>query len=164
MTNVSGGTITFDETGDTIGPATTATEAQGLRAFARARLHLAGDAARLSIDRCPIGGRPFNITLHFAGPRLARVELFMLQGTDGRTWDDWTRENELARKAAHEEWARGAFGRELAVKPYLMPEPIYPYEPGPEHPRHAEFAWGDVTSYYDDRAGCSSLIIDYRAP
>lgn len=141
------GYLVFDETGESVGPATTAAAAQALRIFARARLHLGGGKARLSIDRCLIGGRPFNITLHFDGPRLARIDLFALQAADGKSWNDWTRENEMARKAAHEAWAEAAFGRPLTIKPHLMPEPVFPFDPGPDHPRHAVFDWGEVTSY-----------------
>jgi hypothetical protein len=70
----------------------------------------------------------------------------------------------MARKAWAEEWAARVFGKELTIKPIVMeelPEPVYPAMPGPEHPRHAVFEWGEVSSYFDSKAGFAGLWVRY---
>ena len=80
---------------------------------------------------------------------------------------DWEAALEANKQAWAEEWAGQVFGKALTIKPIVMPElpePVYPAKPGPEHPRHAVFEWGEVSSYFDSKGGFAGLWVKYDAP
>lgn len=156
------GCLRLDRTGEVIGPATSASALADLRAAAAGRLHLGGDAS-LSLGDQVVHGATFRTTARFSGDRLAQVELCMVRSAAGEQWANWTHENEMHRKAAHERWAAEVFGRAMDLLPFPGPERIVPAEPGPEHPRGAAFPWGMVGSYYDAKGGCAWLVIRYGA-
>lgn len=155
------GILSFDHTGETIGPAL------GCRAFAETQaakagsVHVAAGRSTFELRNCTIAGARFHARIEYLGESLQRIDLMMLSGRDGASWADWTRANEMARKRAHESWAAAAIGRELLLKPYLMPEPIIPFDAGEDHPRHAVFPWGELLSFYDSKGGASYLSLCY---
>jgi len=77
-------------------------------------------------------------TLLFDGDRLHQVWVLMAMPTDET--DEWTMENELKRKAAHDAWLRA----ELGNPPY-------------------EYAWGKIVSELDAKGCISEMIITYAA-
>lgn len=128
------------------------------------RMHHGGDETHITLNPHVIRGVCFHINLRFRNDRLNLIELIAanedvpdVQAAGGA----WTRENELARKRFHESWAARALAAPLAIKPWVdpdLPGPVMPANPGPEHPRHAAFAWGEVGSYLDEK-GCAALLI-----
>ncbi|GEP44805.1 hypothetical protein BGE01nite_40960 [Brevifollis gellanilyticus] len=78
------------------------------------------------------------ITLQFHGERLDSLRLFHDAARFGTSWDDWSEERELARKAYHERWLAEML--RLPVGKYL---------------------WGEVLSVYDVKSGSSSIIVRY---
>jgi hypothetical protein len=160
----SRGELFFDESGETLGPSTTVNsfEATALRKLSS--LHLSPDRATCKLAERRIFGDSFNVSLTFVGQRLQTIDLFPNRPGDAQGWSGWTKEKEMARKAWAEEWAARVFGKPLTIKPFVLeelPEPVFPATPGPEHPRHAVFDWGEVCSYFDDKAGFAGLWIRY---
>jgi hypothetical protein len=155
------GVVVFESTGETIGPAL------GCRAFAEFRvakngsLHVAGGHSQFELRDCALGGARFHVRIEYLWETLQRIDLMMLTDRDGTSWADWTYENEMARKRAHDAWAAAAIGRELTLKPYLMPEPVIPRNAGEDHPRHAVFPWGELISFHDSKGGASYLSLCY---
>ena len=80
------------------------------------------------------------VIVFFEGETLTGVHLSVADPSRGATWADWSRENEMQRKAANDEWldAHGV-------------SPGMPY------------AWGSVWSGYDDKSGFSRAEIWYGA-
>jgi hypothetical protein len=85
-----------------------------------------------------IGGRPFRLGLYFEGERLTMVVAALDDPSFGRSWADWSREREDARKAAHETWLAG-------------------FDPSIGDGR--DYPWGFVSSVFDDRSGGSEIVI-----
>ena len=138
-------------------------EASSPGAGARARTHVSygreGVSARVE---GPILGRDAICGLEFKGGRLARVSIFVRLPGDGASWDDWTFEQEMRRKRAHDDLARDLFGNGLALRPMdVNGKAILPLDPGPEYPRHAVFDWGEVVSGYDSKGGMAEMWIAY---
>jgi hypothetical protein len=88
----------------------------------------------------PIGGRPFRVGLYFEGERLTMVVAALDEASFGSSWEDWSREREDARKAAHEAWLAG-------------------FDPSIGDGR--DYPWGFVSSIFDDRSGGSEIVIRY---
>lgn len=90
--------------------------------------------------RRELGGRSFHITIYFEGERLRSLDLALTDSAFGTTWSDWSRERELARKAAHDSWLS-------EVDSTLAP------------PRR--YGWGQVASVFDERAGASVIVLAF---
>ncbi len=88
-----------------------------------------------------LGGRPFRLGLYFHGERLEMVVMAIDEHAFGTSWEDWSLANEMARKAAHEEWL-------AAIDPSLG------------HGREAR--WGVLDSTYDAKGGGSQIVLRYR--
>lgn len=86
----------------------------------------------------PLGETDLMVTLHFYGEQLVRLEISHGAARFGRSWADWSREGELARKAFHEQWLADKVGVNL----------------GP-------YAWGEISSQYDGNGGCSYLQVSF---
>ena len=157
-TDLTAGILALD-TGETIGPALGCRDFADTSAARAGTLHVAAGRSIFELRNCTISGARFHARIEYLWEALQRIDLMMLTDRDGSTWADWTRDNEMARKRAHESWAAAHIGRELVLKPYLLPEPIVPYDAGPDHPRHALFPWGELISFYDDKGGASYLSL-----
>lgn len=158
------GGLTFDATGERLGPATTAEAFAALRAAHGARLTAGHVRTRAELPRAMLEGAEFHLTAVFEDSALARIELVMARAADGSSWADWSRDAEMTRKREHEAWALRTFGTPLAPKPLALDrrgEPIVPEPLTWEHPSHAVFPWGEVISSYDSRAGSAVLIVRY---
>jgi hypothetical protein len=94
----------------------------------------------IGLGRQPIGGETFVVGLGFDGETLRTATLTMVQASEGASWDDWSADAELARKARHDAWLE----RHLGSLPWW-------------------FAWGAVASEYDGRGGSSSVRVCYGA-
>jgi hypothetical protein len=77
-------------------------------------------------------------TLLFDGDRLHQVWVLMAMPAD--EIDEWTMENELKRKAAHDAWLRV----ELGKPPY-------------------DYVWGKIASELDAKGCVSEIIVTYAA-
>ena len=90
-----------------------------------------------------LGGRPFRVGLFFEDERLRMVVLALDDPAFGSGWDTWSREREMARKAAHEAWL-------ASFDPAIGEGRVYP--------------WGSVSSVYDDRSAGSQIVLRYGEP
>jgi len=77
--------------------------------------------------------------LYFHGERLNRVDLAIGATNESQSWDDWTKENEMARKMVHD----ALLSENLGTPPY-------------------DYTWGKVFSVFDERRGGSCIIVDYE--
>lgn len=78
------------------------------------------------------------VQLQFCQSMLASVTLTIDSRAFGESWSEWTMENEMRRKARHDEI--------LAAS-------------GVENDR--KYAWGAACSFYDERSGGSSIYVSY---
>jgi hypothetical protein len=85
-----------------------------------------------------IAGLTFIITLYFYGQQLESISLAHIAKEFGTSWDDWSEEQELQRKAVHDRWLIEQTGQASHVYP-----------------------WGEIGSDYDPRSGGSSITIRY---
>jgi hypothetical protein len=135
------GTLTTDE-GERIRPDMTratflaSSLATGAEILVRNEPWVSWAAAR-AIDR-----RRFRLGIYFEGERLDMLILALDDPAFGTSWDDWTRERELGRKAAHEAWL-------ATVDPSI--------EDGRDEP------WGFIGSTFDEKSGGSEIVIRYGA-
>jgi hypothetical protein len=119
------------------------------------------EGARARLEGAVLG-RHVIAGLEFRDGRLARASIFARLEGDGTSWSDWTLDQEMRRKRAHEELGAALFGRELALRPMdINGKSILPLEPGPEHPRHAVFSWGELVSGYDSKGGMAEMWVVY---
>ena len=79
------------------------------------------------------------LRLFFYGEKLTTVELSFADANEERSWSDWSKEKELARKRRHDQ----VLSQTLETQPYL-------------------FSWGRVNSNFDERSGSSSIVISYE--
>jgi hypothetical protein len=91
------------------------------------------------LAQVPVLTTQYIVVVFFHGQRLTMVHLTDADPEFGASWDDWSEEKELRKKARHAAWLREVF--DLPVGTY---------------------AWGDVASEYDVRSGGSSIIVTYR--
>ncbi|WP_050436050.1 hypothetical protein [Chondromyces crocatus] len=90
------------------------------------------------LDRLNIYGRSFRVTLRFRQGCLAAVELYQVGAVSKLSWDDWSGEEENARKADHDTWLVSLLG-----------PPPYTY------------GWGSIRSENDPLGGYSVIMIRY---
>lgn len=169
-TRTADGSLRIDDPVETLVPRMSLEDFERSALRPLTSLHLSAEGCTCRLAERRIGGHAFHVTLTF-GPdaRLASIDLFPVRPGDAAGWSGWTLEQEMDRKRWAESWAERTFGTPLTIKPFELetsPEPILPANPGPEHPRHAVFAWGEVCSYFDSKAGFAGLWIRYgdRAP
>ncbi len=87
-----------------------------------------------------IGGTRFNATFIFATGKLASIRLSLPSSTGGTSsWDNWSKANELQRKADHDKWLAATLG----------PPPY-------------DYPWGTVSSCYSPQSSASTITIRYR--
>lgn len=125
--------------------------------------HPGSTVARL--PRVEILGRCCTFEVRFEPHVLARASIFIHLDADGSSWDDWTLEQEMARKRAHDALAQDLFGTPLTPRPIqLDAKSISPLFPDEQWPRWAEFPWGRIVSSYDSKGGFSQLWVDLDPP
>lgn len=97
--------------------------------------------ARYALELAPgdIGPFPATVQVQFNGETLAWITVLDGSPEFGESWDDWSRENEMARRAAHDRWLTSCGA----------PPGRYP--------------WALVWSDFDDKSGFSSVVIRYDA-
>lgn len=135
MMDAATGEVRLDG-GETLGPSLTRS---GFLTTALAQGAIPLTPSSLSIGRRAIGGQTFVPSLWFDGNALKKVELSMVQATESSSWDDYSEDRELARKAKHDTWVTDNLGR----PPW-------------------RFLWGDVQSEFDPRGGSSTIFITYQ--
>jgi hypothetical protein len=87
-----------------------------------------------------IGENYFALTLIFdPSEMIYMVLLLMLIDDIPLSWDKWSEDKELKRKAQHDELLKNAIGN-----------PPYKY------------SWGLISSNYDPRSGTSNIVLNYR--
>lgn len=84
-------------------------------------------------------GIPLAVALYFRGEELVMIDLAHVDARFGTSWDDWSEEKELARKASHDAWLAEHVGERRM------------------------FPWGEISSHYDAKGGGSHLSIRYAA-
>jgi hypothetical protein len=135
------GTLIFDRPSLEIHPDLTRTAFLASPAFEHAMHWIINEphhSWRL-LDPCIADGVPLNVVLFFHGEQLTMVELADADPKFGTSWNDWSRDKELARHQAHDDWLTLCLGTQR------------------------KFPWGTIWSGYDDRAAGSSIIIRYEA-
>lgn len=78
------------------------------------------------------------VIVQFRGEELFSLDLCHSAACFGTSWENWSEERELARKAFHERW----LASEVGVRP-------------------GKYAWGEISSYYDEKGRFSSIVIRY---
>jgi hypothetical protein len=130
------------DAGEAIGPTLMRSEFLASSLAAGAELLIANKPHASWSVRRVIGGRSFALGLYFEDERLTMVVAALDDPSFGRDWSDWSRENELRRKAAHEAWL-GGFDPAIGA--------------GRDYP------WGFVSSALDERSGGAEIVIRYGA-
>jgi hypothetical protein len=85
-------------------------------------------------------GRKLVLMVYFHQEQIKSVEMFFFlpDEKESGSWDDWSEQNELRRKAQHDQ----LLSDQLGAAPY-------------------EYKWGKVWSVYDQRSGDSRIIVSY---
>jgi hypothetical protein len=92
-----------------------------------------------TVDGLGIGEVGFTVVLGFEDDALHSIRLSD-RAYASSSWDDWSEENELRRKKAHDAWLSSTLG----APPY-------------------DCAWGSISSLYDVRGGSASIVVTYGA-
>jgi len=99
--------------------------------------------------RVPDGGHSWMIVVRFAGGHLTQVTLLADDDVFGTSWDEYTEEKELARRAVHDAFLEQALGpAQKADDAHFSKEWTLP--------------WGRVMSAHDPRGGSTDVQILYR--
>lgn len=86
-----------------------------------------------------IYNKQFMMRLYFNQMKcLEFLQLFISTDDEIPSWDNWSKEKEINKKAEHDKWLQENLGN-----------PPYKY------------SWGEITSKYDMRSGSSSITIRY---
>lgn len=96
---------------------------------------LNGDYHSFDIESLVIGKTNFAARIFFKQGQLWMLSLYLV---DGSSWSNWSEEEEMRRKAKHDEF----LNQELGNPPYV-------------------FSWGKVESIFDRKGGSSSIVINY---
>jgi hypothetical protein len=98
-------------------------------------------------------GVAWSVTVAIGPDERARmIDLAMYEPGEGRGWEHWSLEVELARRDRHDAW--------LALQ--LGPGWVTDRWEAASTGSGAWFTWGAVVSDYDQRSGCSAIRIDWR--
>ena len=110
------------------------------RLAARTARDHGGDGHRnYGLGRVSLDGTEFSLCAYFREQRLTMFILAVGMPDEASSWDDWTLEREMARKAVHDEWLQSHLGE----RPWI-------------------YAWGSVWSEYDPRSACSSWGMNFH--
>jgi hypothetical protein len=142
----SSGTITLDDSPIRLGRWMTLTKFGASPLFEGAR-KLGFDGTLVLPDHT-VGGTVFRITLHFDDTVLIGVDLMISDKRFGTSWEEFSWEKEMARKAAHEEWLAQVLGVARL--------------PASEATRAWKYPWERVESYADKRSDIISIGISYN--
>jgi hypothetical protein len=140
MLDPATGEVVLASSGARLGPTSTRTRFLESALGEQATISLVNEPwARYALELPPgeIGPFPATVQLQFNGEALYWITVMDGSPEFGESWDDWSRENELARRAAHDRW-RASCGAPAG--------------------RHE---WGLVWSDFDDKSGFSSVVIRY---
>jgi hypothetical protein len=125
--------------GDRTGPSLTLQAFRASPLAANAQASPGGGAwMQYHLGRQVIAGAIFSLVLYFDGSRLAMVRMSLVEPDESPSWDDWSDQKELARKAKHDAWLTTQLG---------PPPWVYP--------------WGRIESNYDPRSGASLVVVVY---
>jgi hypothetical protein len=97
-----------------------------------------GEHTSWRLGRVHIARRELAVSCYFTRSVLRQVRLCVTDKRFGESWDDWTEQKELARKAEHDGWLDATLGTAR------------------------QFAWGSVSSTYDAKGGGSSIVVTYQ--
>jgi hypothetical protein len=140
--NKSTGEIQFPGEPWAFGPATMREDfvlsAIGRQSQPASRIH--NDS--FTLPKVEIRGHPFYRILYFLGGCLHQMFMGSTHVQFGQSWNDWSREKEMARKRFHDSLLAEIFG---------------------EVKERYEFPWGSVASYYDIKGDASQIVITYEA-
>jgi hypothetical protein len=115
--------LTFTDTNEVVPPSLTLAQLQVMRLAPQVKFQYARMKAgevRAVLVRAIINGQPFHVSMQFMGEPLHGMDLMALDDAVGLILPNpggWTYENEIARKAWHESWAKSTFGRAMELKP-----------------------------------------------
>lgn len=144
MFNTQNGEIGFDDCLLKLGPALTVEEflASPLAKDAKT-LVTNEDWCSWSLPPHFMNSSSFAVSLFFHNGtfrkgRLARLHLASVDPKFGESWCDWTKEREESRKQFHDDWLTCALGQSGGLWP-----------------------WGRVDSVFDQKSGCSIIIVRY---
>ena len=137
--NEDTGCITLPEIGASIAPSLSRSQFLQTPAFAAASVFVQNEpSCSYRLPDIPQPDTDLGMVLQFQGEQLRSLSLSHGAARFGSSWSDWSRERELARKSFHERW----LATELRTPP-------------------GEYPWGNISSYYDDKGGFSSITIRY---
>jgi len=133
------GCILLPEMGAVISSTLTRSQFLETPAFSAATVSVRNEPwCRFKLPALPLPETELCIQLQFHAERLVSLLLCHGAARFGSSWDDWSEERELARKAFHEQWLT----RDLRIQ-------------------LGAYAWGAISSDYDAEAGFSSISIRY---
>ncbi len=106
-----------------------------------------------------LGGATWDAEIRFDAEAIARVELVARRPGDARSWDEWSMDQETARKAFHEDWAARVLGASFeALRIEVDGKWISTEWPEPS-PKQATMPWGQLRSVYDGHASQALLVM-----
>lgn len=101
-------------------------------------LILNGPWRSYSLPRIAEGVVTFQVAIYFEGESATMLEIANASPEFGRSWADWSPENEERRRAWHGRW--------LAETQGVLP---------------GDFAWGSLSSMTDPKSGGSSIVLRF---
>ncbi len=139
--NKNTGGVTFDELGVCVESSLTRSKFLAAPVFLNAEVVVKNEPfCSFSIPRVPQADTELCVTFQFQGERLAHMVLCHSASRFGTSWDNWSEQRELARKAFHDNW--------LVHKVQVVP---------------GSYLWGSVCSAFDQKTGGASILITYQA-
>lgn len=130
------GCIQLSETGPVISSSLSRSEFLAMNAYSGASVFVRNEPwCSYRLPDIQQAEADLRIVLFFHGQHLRWLNLSLGAVT---SWDTWSEERELARKAFHEHWLT----QEM-------------------HMHLGKYQWGEITSYYDPRGGSSGIAISY---
>lgn len=139
MFDASSGALTFEQPAAVIAPSLTRDQFLGSALAAGATTHVANEpyhSWKLA-GTFRSAGLDLLVVLWYHGQQLASISLMDPDPRFGSSWNDHSKEKEMARKASHDAW----LSRVL--------------------PPSRSFPWGTVWSGYDERGGFSDIRVRY---
>ena len=141
MLDAQTGKLSFDDPAITISPGFTKAEFLSSSLAANARPGNQNHPwVRFAFQPIQARGETWAGDVCFQNDRLYSVSLSIVRKEFGSSWEDWSEEKELARKALHDHVLFELLGR--TAEEY-------------------RFAWGTVSSTYDQKGGESSIHLQY---
>jgi hypothetical protein len=133
------GTLHFDAPHAYLGPATTRAEFLASELCRDAEIAVANEpfcSWKMSVRA---GGRTFGMVVYFKGESLWMISLADADPRFGTSWSGWSKSKQLELKASHDALLSGILGK------------------------RRRFAWGEVSSAFEERDGASSIVVRYSA-